>query len=60
MAPVIGGLSEASDLSGATRAALAALYAGLHDETGSAGVLLLAAVAALDHEAQALADTTRD
>jgi tetratricopeptide (TPR) repeat protein len=60
MAPTIGGLSEASELSGATRAALAALYAGLRDEMGSAGVLLLAAVAALDHEAQALANTTRD
>ncbi len=60
IAPALGGLSEAPDLSGATRAALAALYAGLRDQTGSVGVLLLGAVAALDREAQAVTETSHD
>ncbi len=53
LAPTLGGLSEAPEHSAATRAALAALHAGLRDQTGSVGVLLLGALAALDHEAQA-------
>ena len=52
LAPTIGALAHAPGLSGATRAALAALHAALRDQTGSLGLLLLGAVAALDHEAQ--------